>query len=187
MVPMMQRTDEDAVFNYTETNGVQVLEMPYTSKGGKTLSMLVILPKGESLDTVEDSLAGNGLSDLKSKLASQRVMVYFPKFRLETQYPLSGNLKSMGMPVAFSSDADFSGMDGSKDLAISDVVHKAYIDVNEEGTEAAAATGVVISYAKGLDANPVPVFNADHPFIFFIQDNDTGTILFMGRVVNPGS
>jgi serpin B len=114
-------------------------------------------------------------------------MVYFPKFRLETQYGLSENLQAMGMPVAFSGGADFSGMDGTRDLAISDVVHKAYIDVNEEGTEAAAATGAVMTLSMGLDSNPVPVFNADHPFIFFIMDNDTGNILFMGRVMNPNS
>jgi serpin B len=161
--------------------------MPYTTKGGKSLSMLVILPKGESLGSAEASLAGSGLSDLKSKLTSQRVMVYFPKFRLETQYGLSENLQAMGMPVAFSGGADFSGMDGTRDLAISDVVHKAYIDVNEEGTEAAAATGAVMTLSMGLDSNPVPVFNADHPFIFFIMDNDTGNILFMGRVMNPNS
>jgi serpin B len=186
-VSMMQRTDEDAVYNYTETTGAQVLEMPYTTKGGKSLSMLVILPKGESLGSAEASLAGSGLSDLKSKLTSQRVMVDFPKFRLETQYGLSENLQAMGMPVAFSGGADFSGMDGTRDLAISDVVHKAYIDVNEEGTEAAAATGAVMTLSMGLDSNPVPVFNADHPFIFFIMDNDTGNILFMGRVMNPNS
>jgi serpin B len=186
-VRMMQRTDEDAIYNYMETSSMQVLEMPYTSKGGKALSMLVILPKGESLNSVETSLAGSGLSDLKSKLTSQRVMVYFPKFKIETQYSLSKNLQSMGMPIAFSGNADFSGMDGTKDLAISDVVHKAFIDVNEEGTEAAAATGAVISLKAIADVNPVPVFRADHPFLFFIVDDDTGNILFMGRVTNPNA
>lgn len=114
-------------------------------------------------------------------------MVYFPKFKLETSYGLNKNLQSMGMPLAFSGEADFSGMDGMKDLAISDVVHKAYIDVNEEGTEAAAATGAVMTLSMGLDVNPVPVFRADHPFVFFIVDNDTGNILFMGRVSDPNA
>lgn len=185
-VSMMQRTDEDAVYNYTETDSMQVLDMPYTSKGGKSLSMLVVLPKSESVDTTEASLAGTVLADLRNKLTQERVMVFFPKFKLETQYGLTENLESMGMPVAFSGDADFSGMDGKRDLLISEVFHKAYIDVNEEGTEAAAATGAVISYCQGFDTPPpIPVFNADHPFVFFITDDDTGNILFMGRVTNP--
>jgi serpin B len=186
-VQMMQRTDQDAMFNYAETGGMQVLEMPYTHSSGKELSMVVILPEGnESLASAEGFLSGNGLSDLKSKLSSQRVMVYFPKFKLETDYNLAGDLKAMGMPLAFSDDADFSGMDGTRDLVISDVVHKAYIDVNEEGTEAAAATGAVFT-TKSIFQEPVPVFRADHPFVFFIQDRDTGTILFMGRVINPNT
>jgi serpin B len=99
---------------------------------------------------------------------------------------LAKDLKKMGMPVAFSDKADFSGMDGVGNLVISEVVHKAYIEVNEEGTEAAAATGVIMyGDAMSTPVDPIPVFYANHPFIFFIQDNNTGTILFMGRVVNP--
>jgi len=93
----------------------------------------------------------------------------------------------MGMPTAFTSSADFSGMDGEKDLYISDVIHKAYIETNEEGTEAAAATGVVVwanAVAPGSE-QPIPVFRADHPFLFLIRDNNTGTILFTGRITNP--
>jgi serpin B len=92
----------------------------------------------------------------------------------------------MGMPTAFTDTADFSGMDGTKNLFISDVIHQAFVDVTEEGTEAAAATAVVIKLAAApANPEPVPVFRADHPFIFFIQDDETGSILFMGRVVNP--
>ena len=185
-VQMMQRTDQDATFNYAETGGLQVLEMPYTHSSGKELSMVVILPEeNESLASAEGSLSGNGLSDLKSRLSSQRVMVYFPKFKMETDYSLAGDLKAMGMPLAFSDNADFSGMDGTRNLVISDIVHKAYIDVNEEGTEAAAATGGIFTSKAIFQEQPVPVFRADHPFIFFIQDRDTGAILFMGRVMNP--
>lgn len=185
-VQMMQRTDKDAIFNYAETSKFQALELPYTHNSGKELSMLVVLPKGESLTAVENSLAGNGLSDLEARLTPQQVIVGFPKFRLETEYSLAKDLKAMGMPVAFSGNADFSGMDGTGNLVISDVIHKAYIDVNEEGTEAAAATGVTM-YGDAMSdtVNPVPVFYANHPFIFFIQDKDTGAILFMGRVINP--
>jgi serpin B len=113
-------------------------------------------------------------------------MVYFPKFTLETHYSLPGTLGAMGMPTAFTGNADFSGMDGTKNLLISDVIHQAFVDVNEEGTEAAAATAVVMKLAAApVNPDPVPVFRADHPFIFLVQDDETGSILFMGRVVNP--
>jgi serpin B len=104
---------------------------------------------------------------------------------METEYRLPGTLSAMGMPTAFMEGAaDFSGMDGTKNLYISDVIHKAFIDVNEEGTEAAAATAVVMR-AKGVAPGSLPVFRADHPFVFLIQDRDTGTILFVGRVADP--
>jgi serpin B len=92
----------------------------------------------------------------------------------------------MGMPTAFSGSADFSGMDGTQFLYIEDIIHKTYIDVNEEGTEAAAATAVIMWGKGSVPEEPtVPVFNADHPFLFIIQDDETGAILFMGRVTNP--
>lgn len=184
-VQMMHRTDKDAVFNYTETDRFQALEMPYAHEGGKQLSMLVILPKGTDLASVEHSVDTTDLSSLRNSLAPGRVDVYFPKFRLETTYDLPDTLAAMGMPTAFSDSADFSGMDGTRSLSISDVIHKAYIDVNEEGTEAAAATGAVISLTAFLPEEPVPVFRADHPFLFLIIDDETGNILFMGRLVNP--
>jgi serpin B len=184
-VQMMQRTDPDAVFGYTETDQFQALRMPYAHESGKQLSMLVLLPKGTTLAAVEGSLDTRELSVLRDSLSTGRVDVYFPKFRLETTYYLRGTLADMGMPTAFTDAADFSGMDGSTDLSISDVVHKAFVDVNEEGTEAAAATGVIIGATGFLPAKPVPVFRADHPFLFLIVDDETGNILFMGRVVNP--
>jgi serpin B len=184
-VQMMQRIDRDAVFGYTETDQFQVLRMPYAHESGKQLSMIVLLPKGTTLEAVEDSLDTLDLASLRTSLPTGRVDVYFPKFRLETSYSLRGTLTDMGMPLAFSDAADFSGMDGSTDLSISDVVHKAFVDVNEEGTEAAAATGVIIAATGFMPAEPVPVFRADHPFLFLIVDDETGNILFMGRVVNP--
>ncbi len=90
----------------------------------------------------------------------------------------------MGMPTAFSTTADFSGMDGTQSLFIGNVIHKVFVDVNEEGTEAAAATAVVIKLSAAQEEHPIPVFNADHPFVFIIQDDETA-ILFMGRVTNP--
>lgn len=185
LVPMMQRTDEEAVYGYAETNTLQVLEMPYTHESGTGLSMLVILP--DEIEAAEESLDAQKIDDLRQSLTERRVNVYFPKFSLETTYPLAGTLAAMGMPTAFTDAADLSGMDGTQNLFVSRVVHKAFVDVNEEGTEAAAATGVIINLKTSLEGDETPTFRADHPFIFAILDNDTGTILFMGRVVDPVS
>jgi len=184
-VQMMARTDKDAIFNYTETASLQVLEMPYATDGGKQLFMLVLLPKGNDLTPLEDSLTIQNLSGWRNALKSQRVRVAFPKFTMETKYSLPTTLAAMGMPTAFTNQADFSGMDGTKYLYIGDVIHQAFVEVNEEGTEAAAATAVVIVVMAIQNEEPVPVFRADHPFIFLIQDNETGNILFMGRVMDP--
>jgi serpin B len=185
-VPMMQRTDENAVYLYAENSDLQMLSMPYEHTTGKELSMVVLLPKADNLIRIEDSLSADTLSALQQSAKSRRVEVYFPKYTLKTRYSLPKTLKAMGMPTAFTSSADFSGMDGTKNLFISDVIHQAFVDVNEEGTEAAAATAVVMRLAAA-PANPeaVPVFRADHPFIFLIQDDETGAIMFMGRVVDP--
>jgi serpin B len=184
-VSMMQRDDENAVYRYTETDDIQVLTMPYAHSNGKELSMLVILPKGDNLTAAEHILDPATLSGIQNSSIQQRVKVFLPKFRLETEYRLSEALAAMGMPAAFSGAADFSGMDGTKNLFIGDVIHKAFVDVNEEGTEAAAATAVVMKLSAVPEEHPIPVFKADHPFIFIIQDDETGTILFMGRVMNP--
>jgi serpin B len=189
MVPMMQRTDEDAVFLYAENSDLQMLSLPYEHSTGKQLSMVVLLPRADNLTGIEASLSADTLSAMLQSAGSQRVMVYLPKFTVKTGYTRMGDtLAAMGMPTAFSAGADFSGMDGRKDLFISDVIHQAFVDVNEEGTEAAAATAVVmrLAAAPGNPA-PVPVFRADHPFIFLIRDDETGTILFMGRIANPVS
>lgn len=183
-VSMMQRED---TFAYTETPRIQMIELPYKHGNGRDLSMIVILPKHETLAAVENSLNGEMLSDLERKLTDTKMVVFLPKFKLETRYDLSENLKAMGMPTAFASGADFSGMDGTKSLFIDMVIHKAFIEVNEEGTEAGAASIVYLS-RSGIDNSPVlPVFRADHPFLFLIKDKETGTILFIGRVVNPNT
>jgi serpin B len=186
-VPMMERTDENAIFRYSETADLQVLEMPYEHTGGKQLSLIVLLPKGNNLSSAESALDPKALSLITGKLESQRVKVWFPKFKMETEYRLPVVLASMGMPTAFSPAADFSGMDGTKNLFISDVIHKAFVDVNEEGTEAAAATAVIMKLSAVPQENPIPEFRVDHPFLFLIQDNETGTVLFIGRVVNPAA
>ena len=111
------------------------------------------------------------------------VNLKMPKFKIESEIDLKSALASLGMTDAFNDHADFSGMDGMKDLYVSDVLHKAYVNVDEHGTEAAAATGVVV----GLMAVPAQVLNVtiDHPFLFFLVDQQTKTILFMGRVTDP--
>jgi serpin B len=182
-VQMMSLTGEEAEFNYTETERLQILELPYE---GEELSMLILLPKGDDLNALEESLNTENLSEWRNRLIEQRVEVYIPKFKFETKYFMAEDLKGMGMPTAFSMNADFSGMTGKKDLFISQVIHQAFVEVNEEGTEAAAATAVVW---KGLSVRPksIKIFKADHPFIFVIQEKETGDILFLGRVTNPTS
>ena len=184
-VPMMQRTDEDAIYGYAENDALQALRMPYSHEEGKELSMLVLLPRNDNLSAAEDILNPDDLARMRESMTERRVMVYFPKFSLDTEYRLPETLAAMGMPTAFTMDADLSGMDGTKNLYISEVVHKAFVEVNEEGTEAAAATGVVVNLKAVYPEEEVPVFLADHPFLFLIQDDETGNILFMGRVINP--
>ncbi|MGI5938825.1 MULTISPECIES: serpin family protein [Methanoculleus] len=184
-VPMMRQTDEDAIFGYAETESLQVLRMPYAHGNGTELSMLVLLPKDDNLTAAEEALDAETLGKIRESLIEQRVRVVFPKFTLETTYSLPPALAAMGMPTAFTDAANFSGMDGTEELFISEVVHKAFVDVNEEGTEAAAATGVVVNLASAPMEDRTPVFRADHPFVFLIVEEDSGAILFAGRIVNP--
>ena len=171
----------DAIYPYTETEALRVLEMPYACGNGTELSMLVLLPKEDDLVAVEENLDAEKVMNLRESLTSQQVEVFFPKFTLETEYSLPRALAAMGMPTAFTDDADLSGMDGTRDLFITGVFHKAFVDVNEEETAAAAATGIAVG------GGVTPVFCADHPFVFLIIEKDSGAILFMGRIVNPES
>ena len=183
-VPMMQRED---IYPYAETDTLQMVELPYTAGDGSDLSMLVILPKSYGLTALADaesSLNPAAISDLEGRLTETKIDLVLPKFRLESEYRLPGTLKGMGMRTAFTGSADFSGMDGTRALFISDVIHKAFIDVNEEGTEAAASSAVVISQGG---SSGKPHFMAVHPFIFIIKEKETGTVLFMGRVANPAT
>lgn len=185
-VRMMQDTKKDAEYWYAETADLQYIELPYFQKSGKPLSMVVLLPKGNDLHPAEAALSDSTLSALKESAQHRKVDVYFPKFRIETGFTLTKPLSAMGMPTAFiPGSADFSGMDGTQNLYITNVFHKAFIDVNEEGTEAAAATAVVVGLRAAPADNKPPVFRADHPFIFLIRDNESGAILFLGRVSDP--
>jgi serpin B len=178
-VPMM---NQKAEFGYMETDTFQALEMPYVDQ---ELSMVILLPKkSNALDEFEKTLTPDYLTQWLEKIHKREVVIFVPKFKMTSQFSLASILKSMGMTDAFSPDADFSGMDGKRDLFISAVIHKAYVEVNEEGTEAAAATGVVMRLTS-VGPTPIPVFRADHPFLFLIRDDLTGSILFIGRVANP--
>jgi serpin B len=178
-VPMMSRIGDKAVFNYNEDESVQILEMKYE---GENLSMLVLLPKNGNLTSLEDTLTLEELNQWRNGLTQQRVNVYIPKFSFTGKFSLRSSLEEMGMPTAFTPSADFSGMDGTRYLSIQDVIHQAFIDVNEKGTEATAATAVTMTMKS---VTRTPVFLANHPFIFVIQDRGTGTILFLGRVIDP--
>jgi len=169
----------DTKFNYTETDDLQIIKLPYK---GNNLSMIIILPKENNISIAESELNAVNLTSWINSLKETEINVNIPKFKIETEYNLNDVLKKMGMTDAFSVAADFSGMDGTKDLYISDVVHKAFVEANEEGTEAAAATGVIMTLKAVLYS-----FNADHPFVFLIQHEETGAILFMGKVMNPST
>jgi len=173
---------QDSEFQYAEVPGMQILELPYK---GKQLSMVVFLPREvNGLGKLENELTTKKLKEYIETLQTWEVRVYLPKFKMTSQFSLKQVLQALGMKDAFSAKADFSGMNGRMDLFISAVVHKAFIEVNEEGTEAAAATAVVME-AGAAPASPPPVFRADHPFLFLIRDNETGSILFLGRLLNP--
>ena len=177
--PLMHQED---TFGYAEDENVQILSLPYV---GDELSMVVILPKQvDGLADAAGQLSPDALSGMITGLQEREVVVYLPKFTMTSEFGLGEVLQSMGMTDAFAFDnADFSGMNGGRDLFISAVIHKAFVDVNEEGTEAAAATGVVMGVTSVPP--PPPVFRADHPFLFVIRHNETGAILFMGRVMDP--
>jgi serpin B len=179
--PLMAHEQE---FAYGDKEFLQVLELPYV---GESLSMIVLLPKEkDGLPQLEKQLTAVNLKMWTSGLRKQKVKIFLPRFKMTSQFSLGKNLAAMGMPDAFNPNkANFSGMDGRLNwLYIGAVIHKAFVDVNEEGTEAAAATAVMVLGTSM--APPPPTFRADHPFFFLIRENTTGSILFLGRVMDPG-
>ncbi|MBI3639844.1 MAG: hypothetical protein HY223_05960 [Thaumarchaeota archaeon] len=182
-VPMMH---VETGFKYLEDDGLKILDMPYS---GGNLSMMIILPKDKDLNHLISILSSDKLNQWRNNLAVREVSVHIPKFMLHTEYKLKDNLSEMGMASGFDWNlADFSGITGGNDLYIDNVYHKAFVDVNEKGTEAAAATAIVFMTVMGENAGVQPLeFNADHPFVFLIHDNQTGLILFAGQVVDPSS
>lgn len=178
-VPTMHQEGE---FNYMGDGELQVLELPYA---GGDLSMVALLPrKGDGLAGLEESLAVERLNKWLGRLRAQKVIIFLPRFEMTSQFDLNQVLGAMGMPNAFNPEAaDFSGMDGTRGLYLSAVLHKAFVEVTEEGTEAAGATGVAVGVTSVVES--LPVFRADHPFLFLIRHNPSGSILFIGRVLDP--
>ncbi|MDD4859511.1 MAG: serpin family protein [Dehalococcoidales bacterium] len=178
-VPLMKQS---ASFKYVETASYQAVELPYD---GQELSMVILLPKAGQFDTFEKSLTGAQVKDIIDKLVRQQVVLTMPKFEYESSFGLKKALTDLGMGVAFTEQADFAGMNGKRDLLIQDVIHKAYIGVDEEGTEAAAATAVIVG-TTSAPAQPVEM-KIDRPFVYLIRDIATGATIFTGRVLNPSA
>ncbi len=178
-VPMMMQTES---LGYAEGDGYQVVELPYD---GDELSMVIFLPETDRFEEFEDSLDAVGVGGMVQDMGYREVALTMPTFEFESEFSLANTLAAMGMPIAFSAAADFSGMTGNRDLAIAEVLHKAFVSVDEAGTEAAAATAVVMRLTAAPE-EPVEV-TVDHPFIFLIRDVETGAILFVGRIVDPSA
>ena len=162
--------------------GCQIVELPYS---GNRIAMYILLPEAmEDITSLEAKLTADSVTAALANLRSEILSVAIPRFKMTVDVELPRLLKAMGMKRAFEQSANFSGMSHSRPLWVSDVIHKAYIGVDEKGTEATAATVVVTRWKS----RPIPVFQnfvADHPFVFLIRDNETGSILFLGRFVNP--
>ena len=177
-VPMMNQSQ---ILSYMKGANYQAVELPYD---GNELSMILIMPDEDSFASFEQSIDSELVNSIVSELAMKQVVLSMPKFEFRSEMSLKDILPAMGMPTAFSGMADFSGMTGNRDLFISDVIHEAFVSVDEAGTEAAAATAVIM---KLTAASETVTMSLDHPFIFLIRDIQTGTILFVGRVLNPNT
>ena len=184
MAPLMHRTGG---YRYYDGGTFQALELPYA---GDEISMVVLLPKEtEGLPALEQSFASGVAGEWIRKMEPvDKVILTLPRFTMTQQFELSSALSAMGMAQAFSNAVDFSGMTGKPDFTISAAIHKAFIDVNEQGTEAAAATSIVMRATAARMPFPEPppiVFRADHPFLFILLDTRSGSMLFLGRVADP--
>lgn len=182
-VTMMNRTGDR--INYAKLSDAEIAELPY--KGG-LFSMYFLLPdKSSNLDTLENAMNAQEFSQWMSAMSPKRVKVTIPKFKQENDYELAKTLSAMGMPSAFKPGAaNFSGITGEKNISISNVIHKTFIDVAEEGTEAAAATAVIMMKTSLAPPERDAIqFRADRPFVYLIRDNRSGAILFIGRYAKP--
>jgi serpin B len=176
-VAMMHQNDS---MRFHDGGTFSAVEVPYEDY---EMSMLIFLPKKvDGLADLEKSLTSANLEAWQKKMNIHSVQLALPKFKITAEFSLKKTLSELGMPLAFSKMADFSGMTSREKLYIDAVLHKAFVDVHEKGTEAAAATAVIM---RPTSAPPPATFRADHPFVFLIRDNRTGSVLFMGRVNNP--
>lgn len=180
MVDMMRQTED---FRYGAGEGYQAVALPY----GYNMEMVVIVPDEGTFTEFESTLSGERSQDIMQNFSMQKVHLAMPKFTFEIGTSLKTALRSLGMEQAFTADANFSGMDGTRELLISDVFHKAFIAVDEEGTEAAAATTVTMGLTSAEPVQEIVELTIDRPFIFAIHDSETGSMLFVGRVLNPSS
>ncbi len=180
LTPMMRQFTKA---KYAESGSVQMLELPYV---GNAISMLVLLPRAvDGLDELETNLSSDKITAWRARLQEQSVQIFLPRFTMTTHLELGKVLQTMGMTDAFHlPSADFTGVTGKADLFITAVLHQAFVETNEEGTEATAATALPTGRSKSSGKVP-PTFLADHPFLFLIQENRTGSILFLGRVSDP--
>jgi serpin B len=179
----VQMMGQKESFAYAEGEGYQAVELPYD---GQELSMVILLPQLSQFDTFEGSLSAEQVSRILWDLHREDVRLTMPRFTFDSSFELAQTLSDMGMPDAFLYQvADFSGMDGSRELFIGEVIHKAFVSVDEAGTEAAAASAVVLPAGAAPDPTPPIEVKVDHPFVFLIRDIQTGSILFVGRVVDP--
>jgi serpin B len=168
---------------YLDGDAFHAVKIPYK---GNALSMIVLLPKkADGLADLEKKVTAAQLNQWLAAMKPRQVDLKLPKFKVTSEFSLKKVLSDMGMPIAFSGDADFSGISTQHKLFIQAVIHKAFVDVHEEGTEAAAATAVVVGKVSAPLPPPPATFHADHPFTFLIYENQTGSILFTGRVNNP--
>jgi serpin B len=177
---LVQMMNQKRHFRYTEDDELQILELPYT---GNALSMVLLLPREiNGLTKLEEILTVENLEKWSTNLAEREVKLSLPRFEITFPVQLDETLKSMGMLGAFSKQADFSGLEESRELYLGAALHKAFVTVNEEGTEAAAVTAVImVTKAISMPA----IFCADHPFVFLIRETSSGSLLFIGRVTNP--
>ena len=179
IVSMMRQATR---FAHASTDGFQAIQLRYANCA---MAMMIVLPDEGSFHAVESQFDADVLEVVIASLQSDLVRLTMPRFSYRSTFSLGEMLAGMGMPDAFSLDADFSGMDGTRDISIGGVIHEAFVDVNEQGTEAAAATAIACG-TGGPGVEPEIVdFTIDRPFLFFIRDTETGTILFMGRVLDP--
>lgn len=172
---------KSAKFPYTATNEYQAAELPYL---GDDISMLILLPKRrDGLLSLEQNLTSTTLDEIRRSMSTKKLELHLPRFKMEFSKSLPSQLQKLGISKIFGSGSDdFSGISAndSKKLSVSDVSHKSVIDVNEEGTEAAAATSAVMRFVSLPPKKTV--FRVDHPFMFFIIDKRSGLIVFMGRI-----